>query len=163
MTVLDLTITRSMSVDAAMAKLDLLDLRMIRLKLADPEEGQGWSVDELDAYEREYRRFLALNLMYQDQAIVPSHNVDMFWHAHILDTAAYRVDCEKVFGEFFDHFPYFGMRGDDDAADLAVAYDETLGLYALNFGTSPEEIWAAGKPKKCGRTNCKPQRCRGAH
>jgi hypothetical protein len=50
------------------------------------------------AIEREYRRFLVLNMLYPFESIVPCREVDKFWHAHILDTAAYRVDCERVFG-----------------------------------------------------------------
>jgi hypothetical protein len=32
--------------------------------------------------------------------------VDEMWHRHILDTAAYRADCDSLFGRFLDHFPY---------------------------------------------------------
>src|SRR4051812_49630238 len=114
MTVLDAEHTRAMTPEEAFHRLERLDLRMVRMKLADPKEGQGWTPEQLELFEQEYRRFLALNLMYPLASIVPCHDVDMFWHAHILDTAAYRVDCDTVFGEFLDHYPYFGLRGEED-------------------------------------------------
>ena len=40
----------------------LLDLTMIRQKLADPEEGKGYSEAHLDLLEAEYRKFLAMRL-----------------------------------------------------------------------------------------------------
>jgi hypothetical protein len=100
-----------------------------------------------------------LNMLYPYESIVPCREVDKFWHAHILDTAAYRVDCERVFGQFFDHFPYFGMRGEEDAHALADAYDQTLALYRQHFGEPPVGVWAPEDAMKCKRTNCKKQNC----
>src|ERR1700719_1228582 len=90
-----------------------LDLSNVRLKLADPEEGLGASADQLDLMEQEYRRFLALHLAHPEAEIVPSKIVDQIWHQHILDTYAYHEDCERIFGFYLHHFPYFGMRGED--------------------------------------------------
>jgi hypothetical protein len=45
---------------------------------------------------------------------------------HILDTAAYREDCDEIFGRFLDHFPYFGMRDEQDAQALEHAYADTI-------------------------------------
>src|SRR3954451_24839884 len=99
-----------------------LDLANVRMKLADPDEGQGLGEAELDLMEGEYRKFLALHLLYPEADVVPCKIVDEMWHRHILDTAAYRTDCDVIFGQFIDHFPYFGMRGDQDAQNLEDAY-----------------------------------------
>lgn len=163
MTILEHEVQQAMDLQHAHERLSVLDLTMIRMKLADPKEGQGWSVEQLDLHEREYRRFLVLNLIYPREQIVPCLDVDMVWHAHILDTAAYRADCDAVFGEFFDHFPYFGMRGDADAAQLIDAYDRTIDLYELVFGSVPDGVWTIDHTMKCTRKNCKPQRCKGAN
>ena len=40
----------------------------------------------------EYRRMLFLMQKYPDQPAVPSKHVDLVWHEHILDTAAYKRD-----------------------------------------------------------------------
>lgn len=148
--------------EAALALLaERLDLSDVRLKLADPEEGKGYSSDQLDLAEAEYRKFLALHLMYPDADIVPCKMVDEIWHQHILDTAAYREDCDAIFGRFIDHFPYFGMRDEQDAQDLEDAYDSTLQRYEEAFGPTPDGTWRSIDPtSKCKRTACKPQKCR---
>lgn len=151
----------------AVAFLDIIDIdvSMIRLKLTNPEDGEaGWSDEKLDLAQQEYFRFLALCLAYPDEAIVPCRLVDEFWHAHILDTRAYREDCQRLFGFFYDHYPYFGLNGPQDADNLRSAYDATLDLYELNFGTPPDGSWidptaAAEARAKC-RTKCKPVKCK---
>ena len=134
------------------ASIETLDLSMISLKLQDPDEGQGWSLEQCDRVALEYRRFLTLTFAYADRAIVPSKMVDAFWHAHILDTQAYERDCQQVFGFFLHHFPYFGMRGPEDAQALGDAFDETLNLYELHFGAPPEDLWARTGASRC--PNC---------
>lgn len=148
--------------DTALALLaERLDLTNVRLKLADPEEGKGDSQEQLDVAEAEYRKFLALHLMYPEADIVPCKIVDEIWHQHILDTAAYRDDCEAIFGRFIDHFPYFGMRNEQDAQDLEDAYVSTLARYEEAFGPTPDGTWRSIDPtSKCKRTACKPQKCR---
>ena len=47
------------------------------------------------------------------------------------------VDCRRVFGFYLHHFPYFGMRGPDDAAALARAGERTRELYEAEFGAAP--------------------------
>lgn len=155
------TITRPDSAEA-MGKLeDLLDLGNVRMKLADHDEGPGLGTDELDLMEIEYRKFLALQLMYPNADIVPCKVVDEMWHRHILDTAAYREDCDAIFGRFLDHFPYFGMRGAEDAQALEDAYVDTLGRYRDAFGEPPADTWVSREASsKCKRTACKPQKCR---
>jgi hypothetical protein len=151
--------TPAISAETALNKLEALDMSMIRSKLADPVEGKGWSTDDLDLAEGEYRRFLALQLMYPGEDIVPCGLVDDMWHAHILDTRAYVVDCEAIFGAFLHHFPYFGLRGPEDAADLEQAYDSTLDRYRAAFGEPTIGVWQSDDNMKC-RTECKPQKCR---
>jgi hypothetical protein len=137
-----------------------LDLSGVRAKLADSEEGKGYGPERLDLLETEYRKFLALQLAYPGQDIVPCMIVDEIWHQHILDTIAYRADCDAIFGRFLDHFPYFGMRGPEDAEALADAYSMTLDRYVESFGTPPEGTWISADAAKCSRTNCKPTKCR---
>jgi hypothetical protein len=130
------------------------------MKLTEDPDGELWSPDKAELAEREYRRFLALNLMYPSESIVPCELVDKMWHAHILDTRAYAQDSARVFGTFFHHFPYFGLRGASDAQDLELAYDRTLEVYELEFGTPPDGVWADADSSSCGRKACKPMKCR---
>jgi hypothetical protein len=104
---------------------------------------------------------LALHLAYPEMDIVPCKIVDEMWHQHILDTAAYRQDCEAIFGRFLDHFPYFGMRGEDDARALENAYVETIERYREAFGEPPADTWiTVDASSRCKRTACKPQKCK---
>lgn len=135
-----------------LTEIESLDLTMVKLKLGDLEEGAGWSPAYCDRVDLEYRRYLALSRAYPEHAIVPSKIVDTFWHAHILDTQAYAPDCQRVFGFFLHHYPYFGMRGPEDAQALGAAYDETLALYAKHFGAPPEDLWARSGASRC--PNC---------
>jgi len=74
---------------------------------------------------------------YPQMQISPTRDIDAFWHAHILDTRKYIDDCERVFGFYLHHFPYFGMRGADDAAALAKAGERTRELHEAEFGAAP--------------------------
>lgn len=110
-----------------------LDLEPIKFKLMDAAEGEGWTREFVERIEAEYRRFLTLLAKYPREPVAPGKDVDRFWHAHILDTRKYVEDCERVFGRYLHHFPYFGMRGEDDAAALAAAGARTRELYAAEF------------------------------
>ncbi|WOD11669.1 hypothetical protein RPW65_01970 [Pseudomonas sp. NyZ704] len=92
---------------------------------------------EWDTAELEYRRFLTLKYLYPSVALVPSKQVDAIWHAHILDTRAYREDCQQVFGHFIDHYPYFGIYGQDDYQELKSTFAQTVALYEKHFGAYP--------------------------
>ena len=115
-----------------------LDLDPIKFKLMDAHEGYGWTREEVDNRELEYKRFLALVAKFPDEAIVPNREVDKFWHAHILDTMKYAEDCREVFGYFLHHFPYFGMRDAEDAVNLANANERTQALYRQEFGVAKQ-------------------------
>lgn len=136
-----------------------LNLEAIIVKALDPEEGYGWALQFGLAVEREYKRYLYLCAIYPGKALVPSVYVDDFWHLHILDTLKYAEDCEILFGEFLHHFPYFGMRGEQDAANLAAAWAETLDLYRSEFGEEPSaDLWPRSQRcPNCGR-RCKDSR-----
>src|SRR5437879_2492928 len=123
-------------VEQVIAAIEALDLDPIKLKLMDPEEGQGWSREYADRMELAYKRLLTLLATHPEETLAPSKDVDKFWHGHILDTLKYAEDCDKVFGCFLHHFPYFGMRGAEDAANLAKAAENTRRLYRQEFGSA---------------------------
>ena len=130
-----------------------LDLEPILIKAMDAEEGHGWTFDFACRVAQEYRRFLVLCLEHPSDPIVPSSLVDDFWHLHILDTQKYIEDCQHCFGSMLHHFPYFGMRGEKDAANLREAWLETLALYQSTFGmAAPEHLWPhSNRCPNCGR------------
>ena len=121
-------------VQEVLAAIDALDLDCIKLKLMDAEEGQGWSREYADTMELAYRRFLALMAKYPERTLAPTKDIDKFWHGHILDTMKYAEDCARTFGHFVHHFPYFGMRGEEDAKNLQLAAGAMHALYEREFG-----------------------------
>jgi hypothetical protein len=145
-------------IEQALQTLDTLDFSMLKMKMQDTEEGLGWSAEHCELVEMDYKRFLALKFAYPDDEIVPNQEIDKFWHYHILDTMAYAADCERVFGYFVHHFPYFGMRGEKDLQDLHLAFTDTNALYMEHFGQQIAGAKSGGKGK-C-RTACKPQKCK---
>jgi hypothetical protein len=124
------------SVEQIVGAIQALDLEPIKFKLMDIEEGQGWSREYVEQMAIAYKRFLTLSVKYPEETIAPSKDVDKFWHGHILDTMKYAEDCQNVYGYFLHHFPYFGMRGEEDAANLAEAGKTTNRLYEKEFGTA---------------------------
>ncbi|GAA4340890.1 glycine-rich domain-containing protein [Flaviaesturariibacter amylovorans] len=142
-----------------MNDIDQLDFSMIKMKLQDKEEGQGWTKKQCEDAEIEYKRFLSLKRTYPNLEVVPNKAIDMFWHQHILDTAKYADDCESIFGYFLHHYPYFGMNGEQDAENLNTAFEETKVLYRKHFGIDYVGEAPKCKAPKC-RTACKPMKCR---
>lgn len=141
-----------MKSDKVTEEINELEFDLLKQKLMCSEEGEGWSAEFTETVEREYRRFLELTKAYPDLAIVPSGPIDTFWHYHILDTQKYGPDCEKVFGFFLHHFPYFGMRNAEDDSNLSYSWDNTVDLYRQHFGEPPVGLWDKGtRCPKCGR------------
>jgi len=136
-----------------------LDLEMVKMKLMDTEEGSGWTAEQCDIAEIEYKRFLHLNKKFPDFAIVPHKTMDLMWHQHILDTRAYISDCDKVFGKYFHHFPYFGIRSEEDKHDLTNAFDETQDIYANEFGDAMIQTSSSACKSGCNSSGkCKSRR-----
>lgn len=125
-------------VDELLPTVQKLDFSRLRFKYAEASEAE-MTGEQWDKAELEYRRFLHLKKLYPGVSMVPSKQVDQIWHAHILDTKAYREDCEKVFGRFIDHYPYFGIYGKEDYANLVSAFDKTIALYEKHFGLYPSK------------------------
>jgi hypothetical protein len=121
---------------AVKSRIAALDLEPIKFRLI--KDGD-YSEEQVNILDKWYRRLLFLNFKYKDRPIVVSEAIDAFWHQHILDTRKYAEDCETVFGEFLHHFPYFGLRGEEDQRALRTAYDATLDLMKQEFGEVPEE------------------------
>jgi hypothetical protein len=117
-----------------MPEIAAINLEMIKMKIQHPHEGKNWKPEFTDEMEVEYKRFLHLNKKYPNAGIVPTDDIDEIWHYHILDTRSYIKDSNEVFGGYFHHFPYFGLRGEQDEQNLKNAFEETKDLYEREFG-----------------------------
>ena len=67
-------VRNSKPVDEIVAAIDVLDLDPIKFKLMDAEDGQGWTRDQADRLEVDYKRFLTLVVKYPETAIAPSND-----------------------------------------------------------------------------------------
>jgi len=130
----------SLSIQASnSAKSDIpetIDLNSVRDALM---EKQGWSRERAEAARAEYVRFLTLLRMKPGFMLVPWPNaegqddLDQFWHQHILDTAKYAADCNRLFGRMIHHNPHV-VRGSGQESE---AVEKTHRLYARTFGSGP--------------------------
>jgi hypothetical protein len=111
-----------------------LDLDPIKAKLMHEESGEGWSPEQADFVELEYRRFLCLMKQFPHEQVAPLVDVDIFWHYHILDTRKYAADCEQMLGYFLHHVPSIETPDDDAQAVHQRNGARIQELYAATFG-----------------------------
>src|SRR5882757_2225494 len=100
----------------------------------------GWRREYAERVLGEYRRYVYLACT-ADHVVVPSDQVDMAWHQHLLDTEQYwGVFCESVLNRPLHHRPNKG--GLAGQAVHQALYDHTLRTYAETFDcVAPEDIW----------------------
>lgn len=61
------------------------------------------NVQFLEAGLERYKKFLYLRQQLPKEFLVPTYDVDLFWHAHQLNPWAYKHDMVKYTGDLFDH------------------------------------------------------------
>ncbi|MDP4039579.1 MAG: hypothetical protein Q8P57_03300 [Candidatus Pacearchaeota archaeon] len=131
-----------------------IDLDPIKIRLMKPDRGaEGWAREKVEEVANLYRRFLYMCIDDPSSAVVPVDEVDEFWHAHILDTQKYAEDCQKAFGSFLHHFPYFGMRGSEDRDELQASFRETSRKYFELF-REDYSVDGQGQPADCSDGSC---------
>ncbi|NJN23732.1 MAG: glycine-rich domain-containing protein-like [Acaryochloridaceae cyanobacterium RL_2_7] len=124
-------------------RLDSIDFGPIAYKLIHTEEAQAWSYEKAKGAIAQYRQFLCLVYLYPNKQIIPSREVDDVWHTHILDTAKYREDCDLLFGDYLDHWPYLDRSNPEEQLALEDAFAETQRLWAQHFN-----VYQYGTPEK---------------
>jgi hypothetical protein len=161
--------TRKTSLDQTIAAIHALDLTPIKFKATrrKDDDGCGWSAEHADRMETAYKRYLILHAKYPHLALAPERDIDRFWHMHILDTRKYAADCEAVFGEFLHHFPYLGLRGEEDERALDEAYRTMQQLYAREFGEpvpvlQRDAAWCSVEPAKGSAAWCSVEPVQGS-
>lgn len=142
-------IVQDPQIEAALVKISSIDFTMLKTKIARDE---NMTIEEIDDIEDLYRKFLALNMRYKGKKICPTGPIDLMWHYHILDTRAYERDCISLFGELLHHFPYFGMRGEQDRKDLEATFAESVELFVRHFGIDPTHNDTVAR--SCAVQNC---------
>jgi hypothetical protein len=139
------------SVEEMRSRLERLDLGPIRYKLHHPQKGRGWSKKRIDRTEAMYRNWLFLVGTDPSFPAVPFADIDDMWHAHMLDSLKYFWDSEMLFGRYLHHFPYFGVRGEEDREELEAASAASIGRYEELFGAlSSGEVQKCRACRECG-------------
>lgn len=133
-----------------LAKVNNIDFTKLKWKLTQSSES-SWTESLCDFAEQEYRKFLALKLEFPKVSVVPNKLVDKFWHEHILDTKSYAEDCQKTFGYFLHHYPYFGIHDEKDQENLQSSFDLTVQLYESRYGKYPVEDVFSNKVPQLAR------------
>src|SRR5437660_3407882 len=125
-------------VEQVIAAINALGLESVKVRMMDPELGEGWTREYAEGIERGYRTYLSMLAKYPDHAvdILLSKDVDEFWHTHILQTIKYHDDCESVFGKYLHHAPHIGELTAADIAKREALAEKTRRLYEGEFGST---------------------------
>jgi len=145
-------------VEQVIAAIHALDLQPIKLRVMDPELGEGWTREYTESIEHAYRNYLTMLVKHPEDAedIVVSKDVDEFWHTHILHTMKYTEDCERVFGTYLHHNPHIGERTQADIERKAVLAEKTRGLYQqdLRAARPADAAWCGAAVTRQNATWC---------
>lgn len=104
---------------------------IIRLMMNEKYFLPPWESAEVLHCRKLYKRFLILNKKYPNEIIVPTREIDEFWHNHILHTQEYYNDCMAIFGHYRHHTP--SSATDEEIKILKNGSIKTQELYFLEF------------------------------
>jgi len=143
-------------VEQVISAIQALDLESVKLRVMDAELGEGWTREYAECIEAAYKNFLAMVVKHQDEAenILPSKDVDEFWHTHILQTIKYADDCQEVFGTFLHHNPHIGKLTQADLDKRVEHAEKTRQFYEYEFGTQGAAMaWAGNISSRSDENN----------
>ncbi len=119
------------SLEEARLYLEQLDLTYIAQAMcAEHYPLPRWTMDNATACLQLYKNFLLLTKKHWPQSLVPTRQIDEFWHNHILYTQNYFNDCQQIFGHYLHHLP---ASPDEDPDQLVKAFSNTKQLYFAEF------------------------------
>ena len=133
------------SLTTAKVYLDALDLSYITRKMCSSTYPlPRWPDALAKTCENLYKRFLWLMVKYHDEGLVPTRDIDEFWHNHILYTQEYTKDCHALLGRYIHHKP---AEPTDSAtiALLANAFLKTQALYLEEFNEVLQVLQRTGE------------------
>src|SRR5277367_5224593 len=136
-----------------------LDLNPIKYKLMKDKD---WTLERANRVEPQYKAFLFLIGSKVKAEFVPTFDIDEMWHTHILDTRKYMMDCALHFGEYIHHYPYLGMKDEDDRSRTENLFASTWTTIsaALNVKVHNLDVTSCGSG--CGH-GCGGHGCGGGH
>jgi len=136
------------------AVINAVNLEPITYKLVYSSDGPQWPLEKALYIEKWYRRFLILHILEPQKIVVPTKDIDTYWHNHMLDSIKYHQDCDQLFGYYLHHFPYLGMRGEEDKNELERLFKMTLSAFKKLFGAMPTKYNTKIGSGICGGGDC---------
>lgn len=113
------------------------DVSFVRERL---EKQPGWSDDEAEFAEAEFRKFIILVLREPGPLAMIDKRVDEFWHMFILFTPQYSGFCNDIVGFFVHHQP---RTSSTPVPPEAVR--NFVEAYRRHFGEIPD-VWLENVP-----------------
>src|SRR5258706_932215 len=132
--------------ERVLAAIQALDVESVKVRMMDPERGEGWTQERADAAAVTYKNFLSMLVKHPEDAeeIAMSEDTDEFWHTHILQTRKYADDCEAVFGGFLHHSPHLEDITPAYLEEKNASVEKTRRLYEKEFGAGMNAAWSSG-------------------
>ncbi|MCM4083091.1 glycine-rich domain-containing protein [Paractinoplanes hotanensis] len=132
----EISTNRIAELPAVRRYIEAIDFTALKHRLVQKRDilGSEWSPARAVHAERCYKNWLYLRRRHESEMLPGPVDIEHFWHGHILDTRAYFEHCDRIFGYYLHHFPYFGGRGRLDRSELAAAWRRTQARYHAEFG-----------------------------
>lgn len=120
------------SLQEAKDYLQALDLsHIIAAMCAESYSLPRWLQADAERCCQLYKNFLYLQKKHESSTLVPTRQIDEFWHNHILYTKQYMYDCERIFGYYLHHEPASPF---DETTSLVNDFLRTKEYYLAEFG-----------------------------
>lgn len=120
-----------MTLEQARNYINALDLSYIVAAMcSDQYPLPRWRRDDADDCCKRYKNFLFLFKKYPQESLVPTREIDEFWHNHILYTKNYLHDCMNIYGYYLHHEP--AVPGENPEI-LVSLYQKTKKYYLQEF------------------------------
>jgi hypothetical protein len=120
-----------LDLEAAREYINALDLSyIVNFMCSERYPLPRWSQSDAMLCCRLYKNFLFLFKKYLPEHLVPTREIDEFWHNHILYTKNYCRDCAAIFGHYLHHDP---ASPDENPEQLVDEFRKTKAYYLAEF------------------------------
>lgn len=114
-------------------RLRTIDWQAIFYRTINSDESQHLTLIQIITAIAKYGLFLSLIHRYQYMKVVPTQELDLVLHAHMLDTYKFKIDCQTLFGTRLNHIAGVG-RGEAERQEWLKNFSYTCYLFEQNFG-----------------------------
>jgi len=122
----------------ARAYIEALDLEyIVQVMCAEHYSLPRWTLSDARRCCQLYKNFLILLKKHSPQMLVPTREIDEFWHNHILHTKKYFQDSRAIFGHYIHHDP----ASPNDSPDVLVQGFLKTKEYYLEEFKEPLEVF----------------------